>query len=54
MSARKPSPTSTHEQRPRSAHQEIVDLMAMALLRLRADGAANTPETSGLRLGFGG
>ena len=54
MPVRKPSPTSTHEQHPRSAYQEIADLLAMALLRLRAGGAANARETNGLRLGFGG
>ena len=54
MPVRKPSPTSTHEQHPRSAYQEIADLLTTALLRLRAGNAANAPETSGLRLGFGG
>ena len=54
MPVRKPSPDSTHEQHPRTAYQEVADLIATALLRLRPSGAANAPETSGLRLGFGG
>ena len=54
MPVRKPSPDSTHEQHPRCAYQEIADLLAMALLRLRAGGTAKGHETSGLRLGFGG
>ena len=52
-----PEPTSTipAASRPRHAHQEIVDLLALGLLRLRARGAV---EVSGTReqvnLGFVG
>jgi hypothetical protein len=46
------SPLSDH---PRHAHQEIADLLAAALLRLRARPSRDTTENSEcVRLGFAG
>jgi hypothetical protein len=55
MSEREPVSISPPPDRPRQAHQEIADLLAAALLRLRARPASHTLENSErVRLGFPG
>lgn len=55
MSEREPISISPPPDRPRHAHQEIADLLASALLRLRAQPERNTLENSErVRLGFPG
>jgi len=55
MSELEPISISTPSDRPRHAEQEIADLLAAALLRLRAQPDRNTLENSErVRLGFCG
>lgn len=55
MSKRQPISISPPPDRPRHAHQEIADLLAAALLRLRARPVRNAIENSErVRLGFSG
>ena len=55
MSELEPISISPSSDRPRHAQQEIADLLAAALLRLRARPANHTHENSErVRLGFSG
>lgn len=55
MSKRQPISISPPPDRPRHAHQEIADLLAAALLRLRARPSSHITENSEcVRLGFPG
>lgn len=55
MSKRQPISISPPPDRPRHAHQEIADLLAAALLRLRARPVRNAIENNErVRLGFSG
>jgi hypothetical protein len=55
MPERQPISISPPPDRPRHAHQEIADLLAAALLRLRRQPERNTIENSErVRLGFSG
>ncbi|WP_394474837.1 hypothetical protein [Ralstonia mannitolilytica] len=55
MTELEPISISPAPDRPRHAHQEIVDLLAAALLRLRARPSRDTTENSEcVRLGFSG
>ena len=55
MTELEPISISPPSDRPRHAHQEIADLLAAALLRLRARSSRDTTENSEcVRLGFPG
>ena len=55
MSELEPISISPPSDRPRHAHQEIADLLAAALLRLRVRPSRDTTENSEcVRLGFPG
>ncbi|CAJ0899136.1 hypothetical protein [Ralstonia flatus] len=55
MTELEPISISPPSDRPRHAHQEIADLLAGALLRLRARPSRDTTENSKcVRLGFAG
>ena len=55
MSEREPFSISPPSDRPRHPQQEVADLLAAALLRLRARPASHTLENSErVRLGFSG
>lgn len=55
MTKLQPISISPPPDRPRHAHQEIADLLAAALLRLRRQPERNTIENSeSVRLGFSG
>ena len=55
MTELEPISISPPSDRPRLAHQEIADLLAAALLRLRARPSSHTTEHSEcVRLGFPG
>lgn len=45
---------SSNPEAPRHPHQEIVDLLATAFLRLRQHATAAANGESGVGLGFGG
>ena len=55
MTELEPISISPPSDRPRHAHQEVADLLAAALLRLRARSASHALENSEcVRLGFPG